>query len=98
MAPDALVCRDDLVALGALRALAQRGLRVPEDVAVTGWDDITLASVLRPSLTSIRADGAQLARRALDLLLERVEGYEGLGRHEIVGHSLVIRESAPALA
>lgn len=98
MAPDALVCRDDLVALGALRALSQRGLRVPEEVAVTGWDDITLASAVRPSLTSIRADGAQLARRALGLLLERIEGYEGLGRHEIVGHSLVVRESAPARA
>jgi DNA-binding LacI/PurR family transcriptional regulator len=98
MAPDAIVCRDDLVALGALRTLSERGIRVPEDVAITGWDDITLASALRPSLTSIRADSAQLARRALDLLLERIDGYEGLGRHEIVGHSLVVRESAPAPA
>jgi DNA-binding LacI/PurR family transcriptional regulator len=98
MAPDALFCRDDLVALGALRALAERGIRVPEDVALTGWDDSTLASAVRPSLTCVRADGEQLARRALDLLIERIEGYDGLGRHEIVGHSLVVRESAPAAA
>ncbi|GAA2313916.1 LacI family transcriptional regulator [Streptomyces kunmingensis] len=96
MAPDAVLCRDDLAALGALRALSERGLRVPADVAITGWDDITLASSMHPSLTSVRADGAQLARRALDLLLERIDGYDGLGRHEIVGHSLVVRESAPA--
>ncbi|MBV2353984.1 LacI family transcriptional regulator [Streptomyces sp. J2-1] len=97
MAPDALVCRDDLAAMGALRALAERGLRVPEDVAVTGWDDITLATAVRPSLTSIRADGRELARRALDLLLERIDGFDGLGRHEVVGHSLVVRESAPGV-
>ncbi len=98
MTPDAILCRDDLAALGALRTLSDRGLRVPEDVAITGWDDITLASAVRPSLTSIRADGRQLARRALDLLLERVDGYDGLGRHETVEHSLVVRESAPASA
>jgi DNA-binding LacI/PurR family transcriptional regulator len=95
MAPDAIVCRDDLSALGALRTLSERGIRVPDDVAVTAWDDSTLASSVRPSLTAIRADGAQLARRALDLLIERIDGYGGLGRHEIVGHSLVVRESAP---
>lgn len=95
MAPDAVFCRDDLVALGALRALGERGLRVPEDVAVTGWDDSRLASAVRPSLTCVRADEVELARRALDLLIERIEGFEGLGRHEVVTHSLVVRESAP---
>ncbi|MFD8567201.1 LacI family DNA-binding transcriptional regulator [Streptomyces sp. NPDC059639] len=95
MAPDAVFCRDDLAALGALRALADRGLRVPQDVAVTGWDDSTLASAVRPGLTCVRADEAELARRALDLLIERIEGFDGLGRHEIVAHSLVVRESAP---
>jgi DNA-binding LacI/PurR family transcriptional regulator len=98
MAPDAIFCRDDLTALGALRALAERGIRVPDDVAVTGWDDSAVASVVRPSLTCVRADEEQLARRALDLLIERIEGYDGLGRHEVVEHSLVLRESAPAVA
>ncbi|MFI6350368.1 LacI family DNA-binding transcriptional regulator [Streptomyces sp. NPDC050560] len=96
MAPDAVFCRDDLAALGALRTLSERGIRVPEDVAVTGWDDSTVTASMWPSLTTIRADGEQLARRALDLLIERVDGYDGLGRHEIVDHSLVVRESAPA--
>ncbi|GHH86469.1 LacI family transcriptional regulator [Streptomyces sulfonofaciens] len=95
LAADAIVCRDDLAAMGALRALSERGIRVPDDIAITGWDDITMASSVRPSLTSIRADSAQLARRALDLLFERIDGFDGLGRHEVVGHSLVARESAP---
>ncbi|MCF3962068.1 LacI family DNA-binding transcriptional regulator [Streptomyces fuscigenes] len=96
LAPDALLCRDDLAALGALRALGERGLRVPEDVALTGWDDIEAATHVRPSITTVRADAAHLAGRALDLLFERIEGYDGLGRHEFIGHSLQVRESAPA--
>ena len=53
---DGLVCRDDLAAIGALRALNERGLRVPEDVAVTGWDNIELSRVTFPSLTTIAPD------------------------------------------
>jgi DNA-binding LacI/PurR family transcriptional regulator len=94
---DALVCRDDLAALGALRALQERGIRVPEDVAVTGWDDIRLSAVAFPSLTTIAPDMPSLVSRALDLLQSRMDGFEGLGRHEIVPHRLVVRESAPAV-
>lgn len=92
---DGLVCRDDLAAIGALRALAERGIDVPGDVAVTGWDDITMASFTHPTLTTIAADTTALTDTALDLLEERIAGYEGLGRHLIVPHHLVIRESAP---
>jgi DNA-binding LacI/PurR family transcriptional regulator len=92
---DALVCRDDLAAIGALRALQERGVRVPDDVAVTGWDDISVSAATFPSLTTIAPDVGALVGRALDLLLDRIEGYEGMGRHEIVPHRLVVRESAP---
>lgn len=94
---DAVFCRDDRAALGALNALSERGIRVPEDVAVTRWDDLIMASWVRPSLTTVRADSVELTRRALDLLFERIAGYDGLGRHEVVGHTLVTRESAPAV-
>jgi len=94
---DGLVCRDDLAAIGALRALHERGVRVPEDVVVTGWDDIPMTQVTYPSLTSIAPDMRALASRALDMLLERVGGYEGMGRHELVPYNLVTRESAPEL-
>jgi DNA-binding LacI/PurR family transcriptional regulator len=92
---DGLVCRDDLAAIGALRALAERGIAVPGDVAVTGWDDIAMASFTHPTLTTIAADTTALADTALDLLEERIGGFEGLGRHLVVPHRLVIRESAP---
>lgn len=93
---DGLVCRDDLAAIGALRALHEFGLRVPEDVAVVGWDDIALAGFTFPSLTTIAPNTTQLATMALDRLEERIRGYSGLGRHQIADHSLVFRESAPA--
>jgi DNA-binding LacI/PurR family transcriptional regulator len=92
---DGLVCRDDLAAIGALRALQEHGLRVPEDVAVVGWDDITMASFTHPSLTTIAPDTTQIATMALDMLEERIGGYSALGRHRIADYSLVARESAP---
>lgn len=93
---DGLVCRDDLAAIGALRALQERGFRVPEDVAIVGWDDISMSSFTHPTLTTVAPDTRSLATTALDLLEERIEGFDGLGRHRLVPFSLVERESAPA--
>jgi DNA-binding LacI/PurR family transcriptional regulator len=95
---DGLVCRDDLAAIGALRALQERGIRVPDDVAVTGWDNTPMTAVTYPSITSVAPDMRGLASRAVDMLLERISGYDGMGRHELAAFSLVARESAPAIA
>lgn len=92
---DALVCRDDLAAVGALRAVRERGLRVPEDVAITGWDNIDMSAVTFPNLTTVAPDLGALARRAVSLLVERMSGFDGPGRHELVDYELVVRESAP---
>lgn len=93
---DGLMCRDDLAALGTLRALEERGIAVPDQVAVTGWDDTVFAGLLHPNLTTVRADGDALAATALDMLTERIQGFDGAGRHLIVGHRIIVRESAPA--
>ena len=92
---DALVCRDDLAAIGALRAIQERGLSVPGDIALIGWDDIAMTAFTHPTLSTVAADSTELAVTALDLLEERIAGYAGLGRHRVTSHSLVIRESAP---
>jgi DNA-binding LacI/PurR family transcriptional regulator len=94
---DGLLCRDDLAAVGALRALQQRGLAVPGDVAVVGWDAIDLGASTVPSLTSVAPDTRTLGERALDLLLDRMDDRELPGRQVTVGHRIVFRESAPAL-
>ena len=96
MVVDALLCREDLAAIGALRALRRHGLAVPDDVAVVGWDAIELGASVVPSLTSVAPDTTELVERTLDLLLQRVTGDERPGRHVTVAHGLVVRESAPA--
>lgn len=70
--PTAFVAANDLIALGALRACAEAGLRVPQDVAVTGFDDIQLAQLVTPSLTTLRQPQERIARECVELLIERI--------------------------
>lgn len=88
---DAVFCRDDLFAMAALRVLDRAGLRVPEDVAVLGWDDTALARYSTPALSSISPDKEAIARTALELLEDRMNGYDGVGRHRIAPHSIAER-------
>jgi DNA-binding LacI/PurR family transcriptional regulator len=90
---DAVICRDDLFAMAALRALHRVGLRVPDEVAVLGWDDTALARHSTPALSSISPDKTQIASMALDLLAERMAGFDGVGRHRIASHTIVERET-----
>ncbi|MGP3533731.1 LacI family DNA-binding transcriptional regulator [Microbacterium sp. RD1] len=92
---DALLCRDDLAALGALRALRLAGLDVPTDVAVIGWDAIELTASTVPSLTSVAADTAALVSETLDLLTDRMGGPIDDQRRRTVDFTIVFRESAP---
>lgn len=94
---DALLCREDLAAIGALRAFHRREISVPGEVAVIGWDAIDLGASTVPSVTSVAPDTHDLAERALDLLLLRLDGDSEPGRHVTVGHRLLFRESAPAI-
>lgn len=94
---DAVLCRDDRFAIGALHALNHAGIRVPEQVALIGWDDTAFAAYAFPTLTSVSPDKRALADEGLDLLIERINGHQGAGRHRIVPHTLAYRESAPAL-
>ncbi|MCK6067907.1 MULTISPECIES: LacI family DNA-binding transcriptional regulator [Microbacterium] len=92
---DALVCRDDLVAFGAIRAAQERGLRIPADLAITGWDNTWASALAFPGLTTVSPNLATLASTAFGLLAERIDGYAGAGRHVVTSHSIVRRESSP---
>jgi len=72
--PDGIFAASDVIALSALRAIADHGLRVPEDIAVIGYDDVFIAGQTTPSLTTIRQDVALGARMMVDLLFERMAG------------------------
>ena len=94
---DALLCPSDLLAVGALHALATAGVDVPGQVAVVGFDDIAVAAYTRPGLTTVRLDRRAIATTAVDRLLERVAGDTGPARTVHVPHQLVVRgSSAPA--
>ena len=90
---DAVVCYNDVVALGALLALAESGRVVPADVAVVGCDDIRLAGLTVPPLTTLRTDTYALGRQAAELLFERIRG--GAPRRIVLKPELVVRASAP---
>ncbi|UUU35104.1 LacI family transcriptional regulator [Streptomyces sp. CA-210063] len=72
--PTALVCDDDKLAAGAYKALRRLGLRVPEDVSVTGLDDLALATALDPELTTVRLDAELFGERGMEALLAVLEG------------------------
>jgi DNA-binding LacI/PurR family transcriptional regulator len=92
--PDAVVCFNDTLALGAMRALHDAGLRVPDDVAVAGFDDIEDGRFSVPTLTTVAPDKADLARIAVDLLAARLAAPDGAPpREETVPHRLIPRES-----
>jgi LacI family transcriptional regulator len=91
--PQALVCADDEIALGALLAAEELGLRVPGDIAVTGWDDIMAARYTRPALTTVRQPMRELGGRAARALDERISGDRAAPRHDVLPPALVIRAS-----
>ena len=94
--PDAVFCCTDLLALGAIRTLLCRGVAVPGDVAVIGFDDIEDGRFSTPTLSTIAPDSARIAQLAVELLAERLGGGSGAAgspRELRVDHRLVVRES-----
>lgn len=91
---DGLVCANDLLAFGALHALRRTGLRVPADVAVTGWDDTPQAAFTNPTLTTVRPDLPALAAAAVDRLITRIDQPGGRAESIVVPHEVVVRESS----
>ncbi len=93
--PDAVFCFSDPLALGALRTLHERGIRVPEDIAVVGFDDIEDGRYSTPTLSSISPDKTYIASKALDLLTARLDGTFEPPRAYFAPFELKIRESSP---
>jgi LacI family transcriptional regulator len=92
----ALFCYNDLVAIGALQACADLGRAVSTDVAIVGFDDIPMASLVSPTLTTCRVPRYELGSEAMRLLLEKINGCAEKGYKEIVLLPvLVVRDSAP---
>lgn len=92
--PTAIFARNDFTALGALNAITRAGLRIPEDIAVVGYDDLPLASHMSPALTTVRQPTRAQGRAAAEFLLSRIEGDREQPRSEKTFQcELVVRES-----
>lgn len=89
----AVFTANDHMAIGAVRAVEQAGLRVPEDVSVVGFDDAPEAEFLSTPLTTVRQDFAEVTRLAVHRLVGTIEGRPPAERHRLVPTQLVVRES-----
>jgi len=95
--PDAVFCFNDLMAIGAMRMAMEKGLRIPDDIAVIGIDDIEEGRFHTPSLSTIAPDKQLIATLVIDLLIRKIEGNtEEDVRHHYVPFELITRESTVA--
>jgi LacI family transcriptional regulator len=91
---DALVCYNDMLAAGALEACASLGLAVPDQIAVTGFDNIMFSSVFRVPLTTAHVPKLELGSEAAQMLFDRIDGHTEPAE-KVLDAELIIRQSAP---
>ena len=97
--PQAVFATNDMMAVGCLYAFRERGLRVPDDIAVTGFDDIPFARLIAPALTTVRVRIADFGARALERLVAMIEDSADAAREkhgQLLGTELVVRQSCGA--
>jgi LacI family transcriptional regulator len=91
--PSAVFAANDLIALGAMNAIQHKGLRVPQDIAMVGCDDILFAQMSNPKLSTISVPAYQIGVTAVELLAERMRGVSVEARNVVVEHKFIQRES-----
>lgn len=92
--PTAVFCFNDDMAVGAMKAIAERGLRVPQDISIVGFDDNMFSGFVSPALTTVKRPIEQISRKGAETLLEMIEKKETLNPETIYLHTeLVLRES-----
>lgn len=90
---DAVFAANDLIAIGAIEAIQQSGRTVPGDISVVGYDDIRLASLVRPRLTTVRQSATAMGEQGMRMLLQALESPTAMPRHAVIEPTLVIRDS-----
>ncbi|GAB3632480.1 LacI family DNA-binding transcriptional regulator [Microbacterium shaanxiense] len=94
---DAIVCATDLLAIGILYAFRQHGIRVPEDVAIVGWDDIPESAFSMPTLTTVSPNLEAIAELGVRALLRRIGDPSATPVGDVAGHRLIVRESTTGI-
>jgi DNA-binding LacI/PurR family transcriptional regulator len=92
--PDAIFCYSDLLAMGAIRAIFDAGLSVPDDIAIIGIDDIEEGRYSRPSLSTVSLDTPFIAAQAVSRIVERIADPDREAAEVVASHRLIVRESS----
>lgn len=95
--PTAILCTADSMAIGLIKALQNAGIRCPEDISITGFDDLDLAEFIRPSLTTVRQPAKTMGELAMNVLIDEIEGKEITFNNEFIPHEIIVRDSTRAL-
>jgi DNA-binding LacI/PurR family transcriptional regulator len=93
--PTAVFCYNDMTALGAIRTIRARGLRVPADVSVTGFDDLHIVQYTDPPLTTVRQPMPEMGRMAMETLYQLLRGVESQRNIKVPGEMIVRESTAP---
>ncbi|MDR1948556.1 MAG: LacI family DNA-binding transcriptional regulator [Spirochaetaceae bacterium] len=91
--PDAIFAVSDVFAVAAIHAIQKKGLRVPDDISVIGFDNIELSAMTNPPLTTIEQPGIQMGHQACELLIERIHNPRTAKKRIIMDTELIVRES-----
>lgn len=94
---DAVFAASDLMAIGAMRAVREVGLEVPDDIAFVSFDDLPIATLLEHRLTTVRQPGAEFGYRAVETLIDLIEHGTKPARRVIMGTELIVRDTCGAL-
>ena len=94
--PTAVFSANDEMAFGAVKAIIEKGLSVPGDIAVVGFDNIKFSSIFEPPLTTVAQPKFEMGKKAMELLLEQMNGVAPLPTHYVLDSDLIIRESCGA--
>jgi DNA-binding LacI/PurR family transcriptional regulator len=95
--PTFIHCANDLMALGLVKGLMEKGIKVPDEISVSGFDNIEACERLHPSITTMSVDLERMARECVEILFSEVQGEDASMRKYIVPADLVVRESTVAL-
>jgi LacI family transcriptional regulator len=92
----AVFVASDVVAIGAKAAIVERGLKIPQDIALVGFDDVPLARYLDPPLTTVRLPASELATRASQILIQIIQGDPPEHKQVLLESQLIVRQSSGA--
>jgi LacI family transcriptional regulator len=95
--PDAIFAASDVMAIGAMRAAREAGLRIPDDIAFVGFDDLPIANLSEVQLTTVRQPVELFGAKAVELLIDLIENGIDPPRHVIMQTELVIRDTCGAV-